>query len=129
MKVSSTRTALLLGIALFGLGSVGVALWTQHGLGMEPCPWCILQRLIIVLIVLVALLVCLIPTTIGALLSAIGIAGMDRLVQRNVLAMSGRAVDPRSFTHGTSAQRVRWFKIGHQQGTLAACDTLTATQL
>lgn len=43
--------------------------------------------------VLVALLVCLIPTTIGALLSAIGIAGMDRLVQNNVLAMSGRAVE------------------------------------
>ena len=45
------------------------------------------------IIVLVALLVCLIPTTIGGLLSAIGIAGMDRLVQRNVLAMSGRAVE------------------------------------
>ncbi len=44
-------------------------------------------------LVLVALLVCLIPTTIGALLSAIGIAGMDRLVQRNVLAKSGRAVE------------------------------------
>ncbi|WP_345025809.1 HAD-IC family P-type ATPase, partial [Streptomyces sedi] len=44
-------------------------------------------------IVLTALLVCLIPTTIGALLSAIGIAGMDRLVKRNVLAMSGRAVE------------------------------------
>ncbi|MCB0909498.1 MAG: potassium-transporting ATPase subunit KdpB, partial [Nocardioidaceae bacterium] len=44
-------------------------------------------------IVLIALLVCLIPTTIGALLSAIGIAGMDRLVRRNVLAMSGRAVE------------------------------------
>src|SRR5215469_2569104 len=43
--------------------------------------------------VLVALLVCLIPTTIGGLLSAIGIAGMDRLVQHNVLAMSGRAVE------------------------------------
>ena len=42
---------------------------------------------------LIALLVALIPTTIGALLSAIGIAGMDRLVQRNVLAMSGRAVE------------------------------------
>ncbi|MFF0707907.1 potassium-transporting ATPase subunit KdpB [Gordonia sputi] len=42
---------------------------------------------------LIALLVCLIPTTIGALLSSIGIAGMDRLVQRNVLAMSGRAVE------------------------------------
>ena len=45
------------------------------------------------LVILVALLVALIPTTIGALLSAIGIAGMDRLVQRNVLAMSGRAVE------------------------------------
>jgi K+-transporting ATPase ATPase B chain len=45
------------------------------------------------IIVFVALLVCLIPTTIGGLLSAIGIAGMDRLVQRNVLAMSGRAVE------------------------------------
>src|SRR4029077_12999418 len=44
-------------------------------------------------VILVALLVCLIPTTIGALLSAIGIAGMDRLVQKNVLAMSGRAVE------------------------------------
>src|SRR3984957_7982249 len=44
-------------------------------------------------VILVALLVCLIPTTVGALLSAIGIAGMDRLVQRNVLAMSGRAVE------------------------------------
>ena len=45
------------------------------------------------IVVLTALLVCLIPTTIGGLLSAIGIAGMDRLVQRNVLAMSGRAVE------------------------------------
>jgi len=44
-------------------------------------------------VILVALLVCLIPTTVGALLSAIGIAGMDRLVQRNVLATSGRAVE------------------------------------
>ena len=45
------------------------------------------------LFVLVSLLVCLIPTTIGGLLSAIGIAGMDRLIQRNVIAMSGRAVE------------------------------------
>ncbi|AUH41662.1 potassium-transporting ATPase subunit KdpB [Streptomyces sp. CMB-StM0423] len=45
------------------------------------------------IVVLVALLVCLIPTTIGALLSAIGIAGMDRLIQRNVVAMSGRAIE------------------------------------
>ncbi len=45
------------------------------------------------IVILISLLVCLIPTTIGGLLSAIGIAGMDRLVQRNVLAMSGRAVE------------------------------------
>ncbi|HKS92340.1 MAG TPA: potassium-transporting ATPase subunit KdpB [Tepidiformaceae bacterium] len=48
---------------------------------------------LISVVILVSLLVCLIPTTIGGLLSAIGIAGMDRLVQRNVLAMSGRAVE------------------------------------
>ncbi len=47
----------------------------------------------ITLTVLIALLICLIPTTIGGLLSAIGIAGMDRLIQRNVIAMSGRAVE------------------------------------
>ncbi len=47
----------------------------------------------ITITVLIALLVCLIPTTIGGLLSAIGIAGMDRMIQRNVIAMSGRAVE------------------------------------
>ena len=51
------------------------------------------QGLPITITVLVALLVCLIPTTIGGLLSAIGIAGMDRMIQRNVIAMSGRAVE------------------------------------
>ncbi len=56
-------------------------------------PFAIFSKASQSLTVLVALLVCLIPTTIGALLSAIGIAGMDRLVQRNVLAMSGRAVE------------------------------------
>lgn len=51
------------------------------------------QGTVVTITVLVALLVCLIPTTIGGLLNAIGIAGMDRLIQRNVLAMSGRAVE------------------------------------
>ena len=51
------------------------------------------------LFVLMSLLVCLIPTTIGGLLSAIGIAGMDRLVQHNVLAMSGRAVEAAGDVH------------------------------
>jgi potassium-transporting ATPase ATP-binding subunit len=56
-------------------------------------PFALYSGTILTLPVLVALLVCLIPTTIGGLLSAIGIAGMDRLVQHNVLAMSGRAVE------------------------------------
>ncbi len=56
-------------------------------------PFAQYSNTVVTVITLVALLVTLIPTTIGALLSAIGIAGMDRLVQRNVLAMSGRAVE------------------------------------
>ena len=56
-------------------------------------PYAIYSGMAISVTVLVALLVCLIPTTIGGLLSAIGIAGMDRLLKRNVLAMSGRAVE------------------------------------
>ena len=56
-------------------------------------PYAIYANTNVSLVILVSLLVCLIPTTIGGLLSAIGIAGMDRLVQRNVLAMSGRAVE------------------------------------
>ena len=51
------------------------------------------QGTLVTITVLIALLVCLIPTTIGGLLSAIGIAGMDRMIQRNVIAMSGRAVE------------------------------------
>src|SRR6202522_2606672 len=56
-------------------------------------PFAVFSGATVSVVILVSLLVCLIPTTIGALLSAIGIAGMDRLVQRNVLAMSGRAVE------------------------------------
>lgn len=55
MKASPQRTALLLGMAVLSLGAVAVALWTQHALGMEPCPWCVLQRLIFVAIALVIL--------------------------------------------------------------------------
>ena len=51
------------------------------------------QGTVVTVTVLVALLVCLIPTTIGGLLSAIGIAGMDRMIRANVIAMSGRAVE------------------------------------
>jgi len=56
-------------------------------------PFALFLKTNVSLVILVSLLVCLIPTTIGGLLSSIGIAGMDRLVQRNVLAMSGRAVE------------------------------------
>lgn len=55
MKAAPQRTALLLGMAVISLGAVAVALWTQHALGMEPCPWCVLQRLIFVAIALVIL--------------------------------------------------------------------------
>src|SRR5437016_7360615 len=67
-------TATLLPFSLYSVGAAG-------------------QGTPVTVTVLVALLVCLIPTTIGALLSAIGIAGMDRMIQKNVIAMSGRAVE------------------------------------
>ena len=68
-------------------------------------------------IVLVALLVCLIPTTIGALLSAIGIAGMDRLVQRNVLAMSGRAVEAAGDVNTLLLDKTGTITLGNRQAS------------
>ncbi|WP_425804612.1 potassium-transporting ATPase subunit KdpB [Desulfitobacterium sp. Sab5] len=75
-------TILLLGLTIIFLLAVAT---------LEP--YAIYSGTIVAVPVLAALLVCLIPTTIGGLLSAIGIAGMDRLLKRNVLAMSGRAVE------------------------------------
>ena len=66
-------------------------------------------------VVMVALLVCLIPTTIGALLSAIGIAGMDRLVQRNVLAMSGRAVEAAGDVNTLLLDKTGTITLGNRQ--------------
>ncbi|MCG6497368.1 potassium-transporting ATPase subunit KdpB [Kitasatospora sp. A2-31] len=66
-------------------------------------------------IVLVALIVALIPTTIGALLSAIGIAGMDRLVQRNVLAMSGRAVEAAGDVNTLLLDKTGTITLGNRQ--------------
>ena len=66
---------------------------------------------------LVALLVCLIPTTIGALLSAIGIAGMDRLVQHNVLAMSGRAVEAAGDVTTLLLDKTGTITYGNRQAT------------
>ncbi len=65
--------------------------------------------------VLVSLLVCLIPTTIGGLLSAIGIAGMDRLVQRNVLAMSGRAVEAAGDVHTLLLDKTGTITFGNRR--------------
>jgi len=67
--------------------------------------------------VLVSLLVCLIPTTIGALLSAIGIAGMDRLVQHNVLAMSGRAVEAAGDVNTLLLDKTGTITLGNRQAT------------
>ena len=68
-------------------------------------------------IVLISLLVCLIPTTIGALLSAIGIAGMDRLVQRNVLAMSGRAVEAAGDVNTLLLDKTGTITLGNRQAS------------
>ena len=67
--------------------------------------------------VLVALLVCLIPTTIGALISSIGIAGMDRLVQHNVLAMSGRAVEAAGDVDTLLLDKTGTITLGNRQAT------------
>ena len=68
-------------------------------------------------VVLIALLVCLIPTTIGALLSAIGIAGMDRMVQHNVLAMSGRAVEAAGDVNTLLLDKTGTITLGNRQAT------------
>ena len=67
--------------------------------------------------VLVALLVCLIPTTIGGLLSAIGIAGMDRMIQRNVIAMSGRAVEASGDVDVLLLDKTGTITLGNRQAT------------
>ncbi|MER7660877.1 potassium-transporting ATPase subunit KdpB [Streptomyces sp. NPDC096193] len=88
------------------------------------------------MIVLTALLVCLIPTTIGALLSAIGIAGMDRLVQRNVLAMSGRAVEAAGDVSTLLLDKTGTITLGNRQAAefvpvkgVAETDLADAAQL
>jgi K+-transporting ATPase ATPase B chain len=81
-------------------------------------------------VVLVALLVCLIPTTIGALLSAIGIAGMDRLVQRNVLAMSGRAVEAAGDVSTLLLDKTGTITFGNRQATeLVPVGSVTGREL
>src|SRR6202453_4054179 len=80
--------------------------------------------------VLVSLLVCLIPTTIGGLLSAIGIAGMDRLVQHNVLAMSGRAVEAAGDVNTLLLDKTGTITLGNRQATmLHACPGIAEAEL
>lgn len=80
--------------------------------------------------VLVSLLVCLIPTTIGGLLSAIGIAGMDRLVQHNVLAMSGRAVEAAGDVNTLLLDKTGTITFGNRQATeFIAAPGVTTDQL
>lgn len=82
------------------------------------------------LVVLIALLVCLIPTTIGALLSAIGIAGMDRLVRVNVLAMSGRAVEAAGDVSTLLLDKTGTITYGNRQASrFVPIGDVTQTQL
>ena len=80
--------------------------------------------------VLVSLLVCLIPTTIGGLLSAIGIAGMDRLVQHNVLAMSGRAVEAAGDVNTLLLDKTGTITLGNRQAAdFIPAPGITAAQM
>jgi K+-transporting ATPase ATPase B chain len=91
-------TATLLPFSLYAVGSAG-------------------QGTPVTVTVLVALLVCLIPTTIGALLSAIGIAGMDRMIQKNVIAMSGRAVEAAGDVDVLLLDKTGTITLGNRQAT------------
>jgi K+-transporting ATPase ATPase B chain len=72
---------------------------------------------LVAIFVLASLLVCLIPTTIGGLLSAIGIAGMHRLIQHNVLAMSGRAVEAAGDVNTLLLDKTGTITLGNRQAT------------
>jgi K+-transporting ATPase ATPase B chain len=80
-------------------------------------PFAIYSRAPQTIFVLVSLLVCLIPTTIGGLLSAVGIAGMDRLIQHNVLAMSGRAVEAAGDVNTLLLDKTGTITLGNRQAT------------
>src|SRR5437588_6061739 len=80
--------------------------------------------------VLVSLLVCLIPTTIGGLLSAIGIAGMDRMIQRNVIAMSGRAVEASGDVDVLLLDKTGTITLGNREATMfLPCPNVDETDL
>jgi K+-transporting ATPase ATPase B chain len=84
----------------------------------------------ITLTVIVALLICLIPTTIGGLLSAIGIAGMDRMIQANVIAMSGKAVEAAGDVDVLLLDKTGTITLGNREATqFIPVDGITAQQL
>ncbi|MDQ7092959.1 potassium-transporting ATPase subunit KdpB [Desulfosporosinus sp. PR] len=99
-------TILLLGLTIIFLLAVAT---------LEP--YAIYSGTIVAVPVLAALLVCLIPTTIGGLLSAIGIAGMDRLLKRNVLAMSGRAVEAAGDVNVLLLDKTGTITLGNRMAT------------
>src|SRR5881296_815102 len=104
-------TATLLPFSLYGVGAAG-------------------QGTPVTVTVLVALLVCLIPTTIGALLSAIGIAGMDRMIQRNVIAMSGRAVEASGDVDVLLLDKTGTITLGNREATMFyPCPNVTESEL
>jgi len=87
MSVAPRRTALLWSIAALSLGAVGIALATQHLLGMEPCPWCILQRLIFVVIAAAALLGLVAGRTVaGLLVLALSLCGVAAALWQHFVA-------------------------------------------
>ena len=99
-------TILLSGLTVvFLLAVVTLEPFARYSGGTVPVP------------VLVALLVCLIPTTIGGLLSAIGIAGMDRLIQHNVIAMSGRAVEAAGDVNTLLLDKTGTITLGNRMAT------------
>ncbi len=106
-----TPNEIALSILLAGLTIIFVIAVTTLG------PFSIFAGTVQRVTVLIALLVCLIPTTIGGLLSAIGIAGMDRVLQRNVLAMSGRAVEAAGDVDTLLLDKTGTITLGNRQAT------------
>jgi K+-transporting ATPase ATPase B chain len=106
-----TPNEIALSILLAGLTIIFVVAVATLG------PFSIFAGTVQSITVLIALLVCLIPTTIGGLLSAIGIAGMDRVMQRNVLAMSGRAVEAAGDVDTLLLDKTGTITLGNRQAT------------
>ncbi len=91
------RAACLLALAAATAGSVGAALWAQHGLGMQPCPWCILQRLILCVIALLCLIAALLPTwgqrLVALPVSLLAVCGGAAALYQNLVAAKSASCD------------------------------------